>query len=107
MLIFGYFHKSRLLYGLPAFIDQKSQINRVDNLMVFNIKRLLKLTNRTNSERLKIALGLPDLFTFLAQRLIKLKVKYEYLFEEKLNFYFFLGLWIIMINSDRRYIIYI
>ena len=21
MLIFGYFHKSRLLYGLPAFID--------------------------------------------------------------------------------------
>ena len=35
---------------------------------------LLKLTNRTNSERLKIALGLPDLFTFLAQRLIKLKV---------------------------------
>ena len=87
MLIFGYFHKSRLLYGLPAFIDQKSQINRVDNLMVFNIKRLLKLTNRTNSERLKIALGLPDLFTFLAQRLIKLKVKYEYVFEEKLTLY--------------------
>ena len=24
MLIFGYFHKSRLLYGLPAFIDQES-----------------------------------------------------------------------------------
>ena len=23
MLIFGYFHKSRLLYGLPAFIAQK------------------------------------------------------------------------------------
>jgi hypothetical protein len=60
MLIFGYFHRSRLLYGLPAFIDQKSKIERVDNLMVFNIKRLLKLTKRTNSERLKIALGLPD-----------------------------------------------
>ena len=55
--------------------------------MVFNIKRLLKLTNRTNSERLKIALGLPDLFTFLAQRLIKLKVKYEDVFEEKLTLY--------------------
>ena len=64
MLTFRYFHKSRLLYGLPAFIDQKSKINRVDNLIVFNIKRLLKLTNRTNSERLKIVLGLPDLFTF-------------------------------------------
>ena len=82
MLIFGYFHRSRLLYGLPAFIDKKSKIERVDNLMVFNIKRLLKLTKRTNSERLKIALGLPDLFTFLVQRLIKLKVKYEYVFEE-------------------------
>jgi hypothetical protein len=87
MLIFGYFHRSRLLYGLPAFIDQKSKIERVDNLMVFNIKRLLKLTKRTNSERLKIALGLPDLFTFLVQRLIKLKVKYEYVFEEKLTLY--------------------
>ena len=32
--------------------------------MVFNIKRLLKLINRTNSERLKIALGIPELFTF-------------------------------------------
>ena len=75
-----------MLYGLPAFIEQKSKIERVDDLMVFNIKRLLKLTNRTNSERLKIALGLPDLFTFLVQRLIKLKVKYENVFEEKLTY---------------------
>ena len=36
ILIFGYFHKSRLLYGLPAFIDQKSRINKVDNLMVLD-----------------------------------------------------------------------
>ena len=26
MLIFGYFHKSRLLYGLPAFIDKQSKL---------------------------------------------------------------------------------
>jgi hypothetical protein len=38
MLIFGYFHKSRLLYGLPAFIDQKSKIERIDNIMITNIK---------------------------------------------------------------------
>ena len=56
MQIFGYFHKSRLLYGLPEFIEQKSKINRVDNLIIFNIKRLLKLINITNSERLKIVL---------------------------------------------------
>ena len=49
MLIFGYFHKSRLLYGLPAFIDQKSKIDRIDNIMITNIKKLLKLAKRTNT----------------------------------------------------------
>ncbi len=29
MLIFGNFHKSRLLNGLPVFIDQESWINRI------------------------------------------------------------------------------
>ena len=87
MLIFGYFHKSRLLYGLPAFIDQKSKIERIDNIMITNIKKLLKLAKRTNTERLKIALGLPDLNIYLIQRLIKLKIKYENIFNEKLTMY--------------------
>ena len=72
MLIFGYFHKSRLLYGLPAFIDQKSKIKRTDKIMCSNIKKLLNITTRTNSIRLKIALGLPDLNIYLVQRLLKL-----------------------------------
>ena len=38
MLIFGNFHKSKLLYGLPAFIDQQSKIKRIDNVMTTNIK---------------------------------------------------------------------
>ena len=46
MQIFGYFHKSRLLYGLPAFVDQKSWINRVDKIMAKNIKKLLKLPKK-------------------------------------------------------------
>ena len=87
LLIFGYFHKSRLLYGLPAFIDQKSKIKRIDNIMSTNIKKLLKLPIRTNTERLKIALGLPDLNIYLIQRLIKLKIKYENTFNEKLTMY--------------------
>ena len=58
MLIFGYFHKSRLLYGLPAFIDQKSWINRINKVILKNIKKLLKL-----------------------------KEKYEYIFKEKLTMY--------------------
>ena len=87
MLIFGYFHKSRLLYGLPAFIDRKSWINRIDKVMLTNIKKLLKLPIRTNNSRLKIALGLPDLNTYLVCRLLKLKEKYEYIFKEKLTMY--------------------
>jgi len=77
ILIFDYFHKSRLLYGLSTFIDQKSKINRIDRIMTSNIKKLLKLPKRTNNERLKIILGLPDLDTYLIKRLIKLKIKYE------------------------------
>ena len=72
MLIFGYFHKSRLLYGLPAFVDQKSSINRVDKIMVKNIKKLLRLPIRTNSIRLKIALGIPNLCVYLISRLLRL-----------------------------------
>ena len=48
---------------------------------------MLNITTRTNSLRLKITLGLPDLNTYLAQRLIKLKIKYENIFEEKLTIY--------------------
>ena len=55
--------------------------------MSTNIKKLLKLPLRTNTERLKIALGLPDLNIYLVQRLIRLKIKYENVFDEKLTMY--------------------
>ena len=55
--------------------------------MTKNIKKLLKLPDRTNNERMKIALGIPDLCTYLISRLLKLKIKYENIFHEKLNIY--------------------
>ena len=55
--------------------------------MLTDIKKLLKLPIRTNNSRLKIALGLPDLETYLICRLLKLKEKYEYIFNEKLTMY--------------------
>ena len=51
LLIFRYFHKSRLLFRLPAFIEQKSKIKKIDNITSTNIKKLLKLQIRTNTER--------------------------------------------------------
>ena len=57
MQIFGYFHRSRLL---PII---------------------------TNNERMKLVLRIPELCTYLISRLLKLKIKYENIFHEKLNIY--------------------
>ena len=43
MQIFGYFHESRLLYGFQPIVISKSWIGRVENIMVKNIKLLLRL----------------------------------------------------------------
>ena len=53
--------------------------------MLINIKKLLKFPIRSNNG--KLALGLPDLNTYLQCRLLKLKEKYEYIFKEKLTMY--------------------
>ena len=87
MLLFNYFHKSRLYYGLPAFIDQTSAINRVYRSILYNIKMLLKLPIRTKINKHRTALGIPDIKIYLYLRLQKLKIKYEMNFKEKLTFY--------------------
>ena len=53
---------------MPAFIDQKYWINRIDKVMLTNIKKLLKLPIKTNYNSIKIALRLPDLETYLVCR---------------------------------------
>ena len=77
MLLFNYFHKSRLYYDLLAFIDQTSAINRVYRSILYNIKILLKLPIRTNNNKLKTALEIPDIKIYLCLKLQKLKYKYE------------------------------
>ena len=72
---------------ITNIVDQKSWINRVENIMVNNIKLLLRLPKITNNVRLKIALGIPDLCVYLISRLARLKIKYENVFNEKLNIY--------------------
>ena len=76
MLLFNYFHKSRLYYGLPAFIDQTAVINRVYRSILYNIKILLKLPLRTNNNKLRTALGIPDIRIYLYKRLQKLNMKW-------------------------------
>ena len=50
MLLFNYFHKSRLFYAISVFIDQKTSINRIDRSICYTIKRMMILPNRTNLE---------------------------------------------------------
>ena len=51
--------------------------------MTKNIKKLLKLPIRTNNERMKLALGIPYLYTYVLSSLLKLKIKFENIFHEK------------------------
>ena len=74
-------------YDLPTFIDQTSSINRVYRSILYNIKVLLKLPIRTNNNKLRTALGIPDIKIYLYLRLQKLKTKYEMNFKGKLTFY--------------------
>jgi len=50
-------------------------IDRIDKVMITNFKKLLKLTIRTNNNKLKIALGLPNLNTYVICRTLKVKEK--------------------------------
>ena len=73
-------------YDLPTFIDQTSAINRVYRSILYNIKVLIKLPIRTNNNKIRNALGIPDIKIYLYLRLQKLKYKYEMNFKEKLTF---------------------
>ena len=55
--------------------------------ILYNIKILLKLPKRTNNNKLRTALGIPDIKIYLYSRLQKLKIKYEMNFKKKLTFY--------------------
>ena len=82
MLLFDYFHKSRLYYGLPAFIDQTSAINRIYRSILCNIKILIKLSIRTNNNKLWTALGIPDIKIYLYLRLQKLKINMKWILKK-------------------------
>ena len=55
--------------------------------MITNNRKLLKLPIRTNNNKLKIVLGLPDLNTYLICTLLRLKEKMNYIFNQKLTMY--------------------
>ena len=60
------------------------------------------MAKRTNAERLKITLEFCDLDTYLWQRLIQLKIKYEKAFNNKLTLLIYLNIrikWYFRVNT--------
>ena len=87
LTLFGYFQRSRLLYGMNCFVDLLSPIRTLESITLTNLKMILRLPVRTSNNRLKICLGLPDLKVYLVTRLIKALKKYEMIFGEKCEYY--------------------
>jgi hypothetical protein len=87
MTLFEYYHKSRLLYGMNAFIDLLSPMKNLESCFMSALKNILKLPIRTNTDRLTITLGLPDLIVYLASRTVKSLTKYKKIFGEEVQMY--------------------
>ena len=48
---------------------------------------IIKITKKVHNIRSKISLGIPDIWLYLLSWILKLKINYENIFNEKLNIY--------------------
>ena len=80
--IIEYFVKSRLSYGISCFLEVKTQINRIDLILLQHIKSLFGLLINTSHKRLQLTLGEPEIRIRLAIRLLKNWYKYHDHFHE-------------------------
>jgi len=87
ILIFNYFTKSRLLYGMSAFSDIGSQIRRLQSTFMSGVKGILKLPKNTSNVRLRVVLNIPSLTTHLRLKLLKDYFKFKKVFGFYPDFY--------------------
>lgn len=87
VLISNYYQKSRIIYGLSCYLDDKIIIDKVEKNAVSFIKIILDLDNGVSSDKLRLAMALPKLEHRLVISLIKNIRKYESHFQEKITIY--------------------
>ena len=87
MSLFDYFHKSRMLYGMCNFIDLITPMSKLESKFLTGLKNILGLPISTKNDRLKLALGMPDLSIYLKLRTFKNLDKYNKTFGEKCTIY--------------------
>jgi hypothetical protein len=79
-MIFNYFQKSRMLYGMSSFCDLNTELNRIQTVFMTNFKAIMKLPISTSNVRLRVALGLSDMNTYLKCKLLKDYFKFKKIF---------------------------
>jgi hypothetical protein len=80
--IIEYFVKSRLSYGVSCFLDVKSQMVKLNLLLLQHLKSMFGLPINTSHRRLQLVLGEPDIHIRLVVRLLKNWHKYFNHFKE-------------------------
>ena len=82
LLIVEYFVKSRLSYGLSCFLDVKTEMKKLNLVLLEHLKSIFKLPKNTSHKRIQMVLGEPDIHVRLAMRLLKNWHKYQAHFGE-------------------------
>jgi hypothetical protein len=85
--VFYYFHKSRLLYGMCNYVDLQTPMLKLESSFLTGLKNILGLPINTSNDRLKLAMGIPDLKLYLKLRVMKNLEKYDRIFGEKCTLY--------------------
>jgi len=81
--IHQYFHRSRLLYGMCAFVDLGKAMERLDSKVMKMAKGIFRLPMQTSHARIRATLGLVSTKGKLVCRLLKVLNKYVRVFGER------------------------
>ena len=85
--IHHYFQRSRLVYGLSAFVDLSECMDRLEKKLMTFVKSLFRLPRDTSNDRIRASLGIPEVRVYLAAQLLKNLIKYESILGERIEFY--------------------
>jgi hypothetical protein len=83
MKIHQYFHRSRLLYGMCAFVDMSTAMEKLDKKVMKMAKGVFKLPMQTSHARIRASLGVVNTKGKLVCRLLKGLNKYVRVFGER------------------------
>ena len=85
--IHHYFQRSRLVYGLSAFVDLSEYMDKLEKKLMTFVRSLFRLPTDTSNDRIRAILGIPVVRVYLAAKLLKNLIKFECILGERIAFY--------------------